>query len=202
MQNIARAVIHNVDLSYGTDTELIVIGLSMGGIVAMECIRQFPQRVKALALIDSNALDEPQAISEQRNRMVSRAEQFGIGALVKHELLPHLLHPHTLENASVRKLMVSMAEHTGIERYRRHAHALAGRPDYSATLREFVGPAIIIAGANDTLCPPPRQHHLQSCLPQADLHFLGRCGHISTLEKPAGVNQLLSAWIEENSFFT
>lgn len=197
MEGIARAVIQNIDQARSTDDELIVAGLSMGGIVAMECARLYPRRVKALALLDSNALDESSEVSEQRKQMLSSVEQVGIVSFVRQELLPQLLHPRALKNLDLCELMVSMAEQTGIDRYRQHANALADRSDYTETLKAFAGPAIIIAGANDTLCPPPRQHHLQSCLPQAHLHFIGRCGHISTLENPDSVNQLLSAWIQE-----
>ncbi len=167
----------------------------------MELARLSPRQVKGLALLDTNSLDEDPATSEQRTQMVERADRTGIGSMVTHELLPNLLHPRALADESLRGLMVSMAEESGVERYRRHAAALAGRPDYSGVLREFKGPAIIIAGADDTLCPPPRQHHLQSCLPHADLHFLGECGHISTLERPDSVARLLNLWFQEKSLF-
>ena len=133
--------------------------------------------------------------------MVERAGRVGIASIVTHELLPNLLHPKALKDEHLRELMLSMAEESGLQRYSRHASALAGRPDYSGVLRNFDGPALIIAGADDALCPPPRQHHLQSCLPQADLHFLGKCGHISTLEKPVSVAQLLGMWLRKNILF-
>ncbi|MFW5712443.1 MAG: hypothetical protein ACOCZA_10915 [Spirochaetota bacterium] len=46
-----------------------------------------------------------------------------------------------------------------------------------------------------------RQHHLQSCLPQADLHFPGECGHILTLEKPESLAELLGLWLRKNILF-
>lgn len=201
MQSIAESVLQQAFHMWGPEADLTIVGLSMGGIAAMECARLYPQRVKALALLDTNAMDETRDVSDRRTQMVDRAGRIGIGSMVKHELLPNLLHPKGLENEQLRELMVSMAEESGLRRYGRHAAALAGRPDYSEVLRKFDGPAVIIAGADDALCPPPRQHHLQSCLPQADLHFLGECGHISTLEKPVSVGRLLELWLRENDLF-
>jgi len=194
---IARRVVEEVDERLGPDRPLVLVGLSMGGITAMEILRQFPDRVSGLSLLDTNAMAEGESASEERYAMVADAVEHGIGWSMRERLLPALLHPAFQGGTELPQLMVSMAEEAGLFHYRPHADALANRPDYSETLSRYDGPAQIIAGDRDVLCPPERQHHLLNCLPGAILHFIGTCGHISTLEQPETVNRLLTSWLTD-----
>jgi pimeloyl-ACP methyl ester carboxylesterase len=178
------------------EERFIAAGLSMGGIAAQELVRQAPQRVAGLVLFDTNAWPDFGDRAERRYEKIDKARQEGFDPVARRELLPALIHPSRLNDCGFCDIIVSMARNTGFDTWQLHAKAIAERPDYSDTLAAWKGPALIIAGKQDRLCPPDRQEHLLELLPGAGYHLLDECGHMSTLEKPEETGRLLVDWLE------
>lgn len=179
------------------DDQFIAAGLSMGGIAAQELVRQSPERVAGLVLFDTNAWPDFGDRAKRRYEKINKARQEGLDPVARRELLPALIHPSRLNDCGFCDIIVSMARNTGFETWQLHAKAIAERPDYSETLAAWQGPALIIAGKEDRLCPPDRQEHLLELLPGAGYHLLDDCGHMSTLEKPDETAAILLQWLEE-----
>ena len=174
----------------------VLCGLSLGGMVAMEMVRQSPDRVAGLALLDTNARSENPEVTRARDGLVVLAGDIGIGVMAREKLTDRLVHPDRAGEDGCRELVFRMAEDSGRERLEAHARALADRIDYSPVLAEVSCPALILYGRQDVLCPADRQEHLMSLMPDADTVALERCGHLSSVERPEAVSEALNAWLK------
>lgn len=172
-----------------------LVALSMGGYVAMEIMRQAPERVTRLMLCDTSArADTPdQKVRRQTLLTLSRSGKF---KGVTPRLLPSLIHPDRLEDKTVTEPILAMAERIGREGFQRQQTAIMGRIDSRPFLPQINCPAMIVVGANDQLTPLPIAQEMASLIPHAALEIIPHCGHLPPLELPATLNQLLFAWLK------
>ncbi len=190
MGALAAEVLHNAPPRFA------LAGLSMGGILAMEVLRQAPDRVAGLALLDTNPLAETPEIKAKRAPQIEAAQTGGLAELMTDIMIPNYLatpdpaHP-------ISTLCLEMALALGPEVFVRQSRALRDRPDQCATLRSFVGPALILCGAQDRLCPVARHELMQDLMPHSRLDVLPDCGHLPTLEAPKQTTAALTRWLED-----
>lgn len=168
-------------------------GLSMGGYVAFEILRQAPERVSRLALLDTTAApDSPERALQRRRSLaiLSRGRFLG----VTQQLLPTLVHPrHVL--GPVGEAVQAMARRVGHEAYRRQQTAILHRPDSRPLLPMLTQPTLVLGGADDALTPPAVVQALAEQIPGAQLHTLPDCGHLPTLEQPEATTALMRRWL-------
>jgi len=169
-------------------------GLSMGGYVAMEIMRQAPGRVERLALLDTQATPETPEATERRSAQVRLAED-GKLALVVERLLPLELYGPQLEDAKLRELRKAMALSVGVEAFLRQIAAIIGRADSRPALAAVACPTLVLCGEHDLLTPRARHEEIAAAIRGSTLVTVPACGHLSTLEKPLEVNRALSAWL-------
>lgn len=170
-------------------------GLSMGGYIALAMQRQAPQRVTRLALLDTNALADAPAASAGRRELVARSQAEGLG-VVADALLPRLVWPQAPRLAGLRAIVRSMAWNVGADAFARQQEAIIGRPDARAALAGLACPLLVACGAQDILTPPALHEEMAALVPGAQLEVLADCGHLSTLEQPERVNQVLRDWLQ------
>jgi pimeloyl-ACP methyl ester carboxylesterase len=169
-------------------------GLSMGGYIAFEVLRQAPQRVTKLALLDTNSrADRPDQL-KSRAAIVAMARTEGLAA-VNQRLLPLLIHPNRQTDAVLSATIDRMAADTGVEAFARQQAAIAARPDNRPFLATIKVPTTIIVGAEDALTPVKVHEEMHGLIAGSTLHVIPDCGHLSTLEQPEAVNALLLAWL-------
>ena len=169
-------------------------GLSMGGIVAMEVLRQAPGRVERLALLDTNPLAELESVKDVRRDRMTRVEQGHLPEIVREEMKPlYLAEPRQ----DVLDLCYDMALRLGPEVFLRQSRALMNRPDQCATLRVYPRPALILHGAEDRLVSPDRARLMAELMPQARLDWIAGAGHLPTLEQPNTTTAALARWLED-----
>jgi pimeloyl-ACP methyl ester carboxylesterase len=171
-------------------------GLSMGGIVAMEVLRQAPKRVARLALLDTNPLAETPEVQARRGPQIARALAGGLGHVMRDEMKPNYLAPGTGQGALL-DLCLAMALDLGPQVFERQSLALRDRPDQQAVLRGFGGPALVLMGEHDRLCPRIRHDLMHALMPQSRLVIVPGAGHLPTLENPTATNVALRRWLEE-----
>lgn len=93
-------------------------------------------------------------------------------------------------------LCMEMALDFGAEVFIRQSIALRDRPDQTETLKAFDGPALVLCGRHDALCPVARHELMAGLLPNALLEIVEGAGHLPTLEKPNETNMALARWLE------
>ncbi|MDU9004417.1 alpha/beta fold hydrolase [Sedimentitalea todarodis] len=171
-------------------------GLSMGGIVAMEVLRQAPDRVVRLALLDTNPLAETDAVKSRREPQIGTVRAGGLRAVMRDEMKPNYLTDGPRRGA-ILDLCMAMAESLGPEVFIRQSRALQTRPDQQQTLRAFSGPSLVLCGRDDALCPVHRHELMASLMPQARLEIIEDAGHLPVLEQPEQTNAALRRWLED-----
>ena len=171
-------------------------GLSMGGIVAMEVARQAPDRVDRLALLDTNPRAEAPEVQANRVPQIERARANGVETVMRDEMKPNYLAPGAGREA-ILDLCMDMALALGVDVFARQSIALRDRPDQQDTLRAFHGPALVLMGEHDRLCPLDRHELMHRLMPQSVLTIVPDAGHLSTLENPEKTTAALLRWLED-----
>lgn len=171
-------------------------GLSMGGIVAMEVLRQAPDRVDRLALLDTNPRAETPDAQARRMPQIATVQAGGLIEVMRDEMKPNYLADGPNKGA-VLDLCLEMALGLGPEAFVNQSLALRDRPDQQETLRGYHGPALVLSGREDRLCPVERHELMHSLLPNSTLTIIEGAGHLPTLEKPNETTAALARWLEE-----
>jgi pimeloyl-ACP methyl ester carboxylesterase len=176
----------------------VLLGLSLGGYVAFEILRQAPERVAGLVLMDTTARpDTPEAIAKREELIKLAATDLDA---VTEQLLPRLSHPERMNLPAVRGVIQSMASGLGAEVFARQQQAIMGRPDSRPTLATITCPTLVICGQDDLITPPELATEMADGIAKARLEIISECGHLATLDQPEAVSALLLEWIKSNKF--
>lgn len=173
-------------------------GLSLGGIVAFEIMRQAPERVTKLALLDTN----PRPIRPTQipiwQSYVRLATNGQFGDITARHLLPGLIHPDRQQDKSLTTAIEQMADNIGPEAFVRQARAVTTRPDSRPGLPHIACPTLVVVGRQDALCSLDLHEEIAGAIPKATLVIVEQCGHLSSLERPQAVTALLRYWLLMN----
>jgi pimeloyl-ACP methyl ester carboxylesterase len=171
-----------------------VAGISMGGYICLEIMRQAPERVIKLALLDTSArADTPEQIT-QRRALVDQARTGDFEALLA-QASTAILHPAHQNDRALREANVRMGLTVGVEGWARQVEAISARIDSRPSLPAISVPTLVLVGDSDPLTPPDRSEEMAAAIPGAQLVVVPECGHGSTLEKPEAANRALIEWI-------
>jgi pimeloyl-ACP methyl ester carboxylesterase len=169
-------------------------GLSMGGYVAFEVLRQAtPGQVVRLALLDTSARPDSEEQARRRRGLMALART-GRFHGVTPRLLPQLVHPDHLDGP-VGAEVIAMAERVGQAAFLRQQAAILGRPDSRPDLPGLDIPTLVAAGEADVLTPPALAEEMEAAIPGARLALLPGCGHLPPIEDPAATAALLRSWL-------
>jgi pimeloyl-ACP methyl ester carboxylesterase len=171
-----------------------LLGLSMGGYVAFEVLRQAPGRVLRLALLDTTARADTAEQTARRHGLIERAAAGAFGELADL-LYPVLVHPDRRDDQSLRELVRCMAEETGVEAFIRQQTAIIHRCDSRPDLAAIGCPTLVLVGEADQLTPPELSQEIAAGIRGAQLVVVPGSGHLSTLEQPQRVNAALLQWL-------
>jgi pimeloyl-ACP methyl ester carboxylesterase len=188
MAGIARRILSDAPPKFA------LIGLSMGGYVAFEIMRQAPQRVAKLALLDTAARADTPEQTEQRARQIemARGGRFdGIAQL----LFPRFVAAARRDDRALQALVRTMAEETGADAFVRQQTAIMHRPDSRPGLGAIGCATLVVVGADDALTPPERAAEIAAAIPDARQIVVPDCGHLSALEQPQAVTEALLAFL-------
>lgn len=172
-------------------------GLSMGGYCALEIMRQAPDRVVALALLDTSARPDTAESKANRLKQIERARSDYAGLI--EEMLPKWVHPSRVGEPAVGGVARSMALDSGLDVFARQQRAIMSRADSRPLLASVRCPAVVIAGRDDALMPLEIHEELARGIPGATLSLIDECGHLAPLERPAQVSAALRSWLKAAS---
>ena len=184
MERIARRILSHAPARFA------LIGLSMGGYVAFELLRQAPERVAKLALLDTTARPDAPEQSAQRKLQIDLART-GRFAEVPDLLFPKFVAASRRTDEPLRAVVRTMAEETGPEAFVRQQTAIMGRADSRPGLAVIRCPTLVLVGGADELTPPERAEEIAAAVPGARLVLVPEAGHLSTIERPEPVTRAL-----------
>ena len=173
-----------------------LVGLSMGGYVAYEIMRQQPERVERLALLDTRAQPDSDEDAERRRQTIALAQSGQFDRL--HPIFwQRLVHPDRLADAALEAKARRMVQDTGAERFIRQQTAVLNRSDYRSGLAAIRVPTLVLVGREDAITPPEHAKALVAAIPGARYVEVPDCGHLSTLERPEAVTAALAEFLGE-----
>jgi len=169
-------------------------GLSMGGYVAQEIMRQAPERVERLALIATNARADTEATANTRRELI-RLSELGKFKGVTPRLLPNLVHASRLKDPAVADVVLEMAARVGQEGFKRQQNAILNRKDGRADLAAIRVPTVVICGRQDAVISLERHQEMAAAVTGSRLVVIEDCGHLPPLERPYAVTALMRYWL-------
>lgn len=172
-------------------------GLSMGGYVALEIMRQAPERILALALLDTSARPDTPIALEKRSEVIEQAE-INYQSVID-ELMPKQLHPAHLDDIPLVNLIAEMAIGLGNKIFIRQQRAIAGRIDSIPSLSLIKCPTLVLCGREDAITPIGLHQEMVTEIEGAGLIIVDNSGHLSAVEQPTRVNEALTQWLAKIS---
>ena len=163
---------------------VVLAGLSLGGYVAFECVRQFSKRIRALGLFATRATPDSPEARENRFRSIDALEKFGMEPYVKKIIKSQTgkttqeKHPEVLQTAL--DIMISNSREGSVDALK----AMAGRRDSSDLLASIRMPTLVIAGNEDTLIPAADMESMHQKISGSEFHLVQASGHLINLEQP------------------
>ncbi len=169
-------------------------GLSMGGYVAMEVLRQAPARVGLLALLDTKAGLDTRARTEARKAFIAQARTGKFKGVTRRALKMYV-HPDRLQDAVLADAVLAMTARVGRDAFLRQQAAIMGRPDSRPGLPGIACPTLVLCGRQDGPTPVECHQEIAAAIPGAKLTVIEDCGHLSPMERPEEVTAALRAWL-------
>jgi pimeloyl-ACP methyl ester carboxylesterase len=171
-------------------------GLSMGGYVAQAIMREAPERVERVALLDTSAMADTPEQTARRHGLIDLAEK-GDFKGVTPRLLPLFVHPDRLSDRPLTDAVMAMTERVGKDAFLRQQRAIMGRPDNRPNLLKINCPALVLCGRQDQMTPLGWNEEIASLIPGARLEIIEDCGHLTTMERPWETSVALRQWLTE-----
>lgn len=172
-----------------------LLGLSMGGIVAMHMVGLAPHRVRRLALLDTNHQAGSSERLAIRNRQIDDVKEGRLRQIIINEMKSNYLAEANRKNATLLELLMNMALDLGEEMFINQSLALRDRADQAQALGNYHGPTLILCGDEDKLCLPSLHAEMAGLIANSTYHKIKNSGHISTLEQPNAVITELKEWL-------
>src|SRR5918992_1073737 len=175
---------------------VILGGVSMGGYVAFECMRLFPERVRALILANTRAEPDSEEMRETRNETALSVAEEGVGVLVELQM-ERLLAPDTFQNdeelvENVRAMIFENSPDGVVAAL----GAMRERPDSTPLLGEISVPTLVVGGEEDGIITPEVVGAMAAKIPGARHVTIPRTGHLSNLEAPEKFNAAVADFLQ------
>ena len=173
---------------------LVLCGASMGGMIALECQRQAPQRVRGLALLGSSARPDTPEIAALRANAFAMIDAGRYDEMIEMNV-PFSFHADRLAERELTQAYVDMLRRAGAAQLVRQNLAVAARIDSRPLLPAISCPTLVVCGDADVVTPLEHSREIAAAVPGAELVVLERCGHMLTMEHPDEVNAVLARWL-------
>lgn len=173
--------------------EFALAGFSMGGYVALEMLRQAPERIMRLALLDSSARADTPEKAESRRIAIAACER-GEFAAVIDRMMPILLHP-AHQSGHLPAFVREMVGRIGSEVFVRRLRAIAGRQDSRELLRKTTQPVRALCGREDAMTSIADHIEIAELAPNGRFSLIEECGHMTIIERPQAATALLRDWL-------
>lgn len=187
----ARAVLDALDAL--SVKRFVMAGLSWGGMLAMRLAVIAPDRVRAIALLDTSAAPERMSARVRYRAMLTTHRRVGLPAWVaERRVLPLFFSDETLrENRTLAENFWRDAVGFPREGVYKSGKAIFQRGDFRDQLSRVRCPALVMCGAEDRATPPDRAREIASRISGAEMALVEGAGHLSALEQPERVNASL-----------
>jgi 3-oxoadipate enol-lactonase len=194
--DLAGDMLHLMDCEHVDSA--VLCGLSMGAMTAMRVAARVPDRIKALVFLDTQASAESRINRLKYQLMAVAYRRFGLNALLEHSVQKLMFSPTTLrERQSVVQAWRDEVEGHHRGQLVRAIDAVTERGDFD--LRKIANhgiPTLVMVGEDDTATPPEHSRAIAAAMPGAKLVIVPQAGHLSALERPAWVANVVDGFLK------
>lgn len=173
-------------------------GLSMGGYVAFEFLRQFPNRVGTLGLFATRAAPDSQQARENRFKSIEAIQKFGLSPFTKKAIKSQLGPSTQQARPELIPPLLEIMNTTPHEGATEALQAMASRRDSSDLLAGIKVPTLIMAGGEDSICPAQEMRAMHEKILGSEFHALPQSGHLVNLEQPEMFDEKLGEFLRAN----
>ena len=170
-------------------------GLSMGGYIAFAMMRQAPERIVKLALLDTSARPDTAEQTEGRQAQIGMAQSGRYGEIVDFAI-PRYLNAKHQRDDRLTTIVREMIAETGPDAFVRQQKAIMGRPDSRPLLGSIRCPTMVLVGDADAATPPELNKEIADGIAGAKFIVVSDSGHLTTIEQPEAVNATLAEWLK------
>ncbi|MFZ2388522.1 MAG: alpha/beta hydrolase [Polaromonas sp.] len=186
--------------------QILLAGHSMGARVVLEALRQAPDRVRGVALLDTGYLPKfPGATGEDESRkrfaLLKVAREQGVGVMAR-EWVTGMVHRARLDDDELIERIISMFERKNPDIFACQIKSLLDRPDGSDVLRAITVPTLVMCGRQDAWSPVTQHKAMQALAPCSELEVIEDAGHMAPMERPNEVAQAIERWLARCDSFS
>ena len=187
MAEIAASILAVAPATFG------LVGFSMGGYIAFEILRQAPERVVRLALLDTTARPDSEEATANRRRLIALARK---GKFIEaiEQTFPRSVHPDNKDSSDLYAIHRAMAETNGPEIFEAQQEAIIARADSRPDLGRIKIPTLVLVGEGDQITPPDAAEEMHRGIAGSRLVVVPRAGHLALLEQRDAVQEALRDW--------
>lgn len=177
---------------------VVIGGMSMGGYVTFEFLRQFPERVRGVCLLATRANADTPAIRERRFKTIEFLEKNAIDDFFP-KVIPNLLGETTRSsNPAVEVEVKGLIRANAIQGICETLRAMAARQDSTELLGQIKCPSIVVCGEEDGFVTPDENKIMQAQIPGSELRIMEKTGHLLNLEQPELFDSILSDFLTKH----
>jgi pimeloyl-ACP methyl ester carboxylesterase len=169
-------------------------GHSMGGYIAFEIVRQAPERVAKLALINTQARPDTPEVTARRRGQIARALANEYHAVLD-DLFLGFVHPSRRDDAELRQLVHDMGDDIGANAFVHQQTAIISRADSRPSLAWIKCPTLVLTGDEDNTIPNALSAEMADGIHGAKLVILQNCGHLPQVEQKQATADALVEWL-------
>ena len=168
-----------------------LLGHSMGGIVAMELVKQHSKRVLSLALLNTNPYEEKQELKDKRNKTLKELDSLDLISLMKSDYISRYFPDDCRDKNKLIQQCVDMTSILDKKVFYNQSVALRDRKDQTSILEKVNCKTLIICGERDQLCPVSYHSDMNKMIKSSNLLVLEGIGHMPIIECPLILNNHL-----------
>ena len=175
----------------------VVVGLSMGGYIALRAIERNPERIRALVLCDTRSDPDGNEGKIKRANQVKTVKTDGMKSFAETFLKAVFYHKTFDRHPQIVEMIRERIEKTSPFAIAGTLLALAARTDTTPALYNIKVPTLILVGQHDALTPPSASHAMKEKIPKAELHVIRDAAHLANLENPEEFNAYLVKFLNK-----
>ena len=174
---------------------VVLVGLSMGGYVALDLARRRPELIAALVLADTRAEADSSEARQRRSDQQVFLRARGDVASLADGLADTVVGKATADREALLERVKAMMAANPADGWIGALEAMRTRADATDVLGSIGVPALVVVGEDDTLTPPALSEAMAAAIPGARLEVIPAAGHLSSLENPGAFNRVLSEFL-------
>lgn len=179
---------------------IVIGGLSIGGYVTFEFVRQFPERVRGVGLFATRANADTPEVREKRFKNIEFLETHSLDEFLPR-VIPNLLGKTTITSKpEVVEKVKSLILENNPEGICDMLQAMAARRDSTQLLGEISLPTLVVAGEEDGFVTVEESKAMYAKLPNAEFHVIPKTGHLLNLESPEVFENIISEFLKRNKW--